>query len=103
MIARRVPFTGSTKSDVIVSILEREHPPLTRYAPEAPIELQRIVARALNKNKEERYRTAKDLLTDLVSLRQSLDLEARPTRSSLPVRSREMKPSHEKRQPEAGA
>ena len=36
MIAGRTPFEGATTSDLIVSILEKEPAPLTRYVPEAP-------------------------------------------------------------------
>ncbi len=49
MIAGRRPFEGSTSSDVIVSILEREPAPLGR---DLPAELERIVMKALTKNTE---------------------------------------------------
>src|SRR5262249_38217488 len=53
MTAGRVPFEGETTSDVIVSILEKEPPPLDEYAPEAPIELERIVRKALGKDRDQ--------------------------------------------------
>ena len=90
MLTGHVPFEGSTKSDVIVSILEREPPPLTRYASGVHTELQRIVAKALRKDKEERYQTAKELLVDLRNLKQDLDFEARSERSAPPAASSEM-------------
>jgi serine/threonine protein kinase/Tol biopolymer transport system component len=83
MCAGCVPFDGPSKSDVIVSILEREPPPLARYAPSAPAELQRIVAKALQKERGDRYQTVQDLLTDLASLKQDLDLEVRLERARL--------------------
>lgn len=86
MIGGRVPFEGSTPSEVIAAILEREPAPLPRYAPGVPSELDRIVNKALRKNREERYQTAKDLLIDLKSLRQELEFSARLQRS-LEVRS----------------
>jgi serine/threonine protein kinase/Tol biopolymer transport system component len=83
MCAGCVPFDGASKSDVIVSILEHEPPPLARYAPSVPAELQRIVAKALQKRRRDRYQTVQDLLTDLVSLKQDLDLEAKLERARL--------------------
>lgn len=81
MIGGRVPFEGSTPSEVIAAILEREPSPLPRYAPGVPAELERIVNKALRKNREERYQTVKDLLIDLKSLRQELEFSARLQRS----------------------
>jgi serine/threonine protein kinase/tetratricopeptide (TPR) repeat protein len=77
MIAGRPPFTGITKSDMVVAILEHEPPPLARYSDDVPVELQRIVSKALAKNRNERYQTIKDLLIDLRQLRKELEFEAR--------------------------
>ncbi|MDQ3252865.1 MAG: serine/threonine-protein kinase, partial [Acidobacteriota bacterium] len=88
MVARCVPFTGSSKSDVIVSILEREQPPLTQYAPHAPTELQRIVNKALHKDKEHRFLTVKDLLLDIKNLKENLDFEAKLQRAAGPSQQR---------------
>ncbi len=76
MVAGRAPFEGATQSDVLVSILDREPPPLARFAPEAPAELERIVTKALAKDREARYQTMKDLAIDLRALKQRLELEA---------------------------
>jgi serine/threonine-protein kinase len=81
MIAGRKPFEGATISDVIALILYKEPPPLARYSPEVPTELERIVHKALAKDREERYQTAKDLAIDLRRLRQHLDVEAELERS----------------------
>jgi serine/threonine protein kinase len=77
MVARRVPFEGATMSDVIAAILREEPPPLAEYAPGAPDELERIVAQALRKNREERYQDIKELLRDLKALKQELELAAK--------------------------
>src|SRR5262245_50978117 len=81
MIGGRVPFEGSSPSDIIASILERDPPPLVRYAPEAPTELERIVNKGLRKNRDERYQTIKDMLIDLRHLRQELEFSAKLQRS----------------------
>ncbi len=83
MLAGRLPFAGETASDVIASILTTEPPPLTRLAPEAPAELERIMSKTLAKDREERYQTAKDLLIDLKRLKQRLDLDAEIERTSI--------------------
>jgi len=81
MVGGRVPFEGATSSDVIASILDREPTTLARYSPEAPTELEWIVKKALRKDREERYQTAKELLSDLKSLKHRLEFEQELERS----------------------
>jgi len=76
MIAGRVPFEGSSFGDVISGILSTRPVPLARYAYDVPPELERIVSKALAKDREQRYQTSKDLLIDLKRLKQRLDVEA---------------------------
>ncbi|HEV8484458.1 MAG TPA: protein kinase, partial [Blastocatellia bacterium] len=83
MVTGRVPFEGETPSHVIVSILESEPPPLAGSS-EVPMELERIVTKALRKDREERYQTARDLALDLKTLTQELEVEARLNRSLQP-------------------
>ena len=82
MISGRVPFSGETASDVIAAILQNEPPQLARYEPEAPAELQWIVSKALRKDRDERYQTAKELLGDLRNLREGLQLQTKLDRSA---------------------
>ena len=82
MIAGRRPFGGETNLDVLISTLEKEPPPLNSYVPGAPAEIQRIVSKALRKNKDERYQTIKDMLIDLKNLRDELAFEAKRDRST---------------------
>lgn len=72
MAAGRMPFTGATSMDTLVSILEKDPPPLDLTWPEAPAEFQRIVSKTLRKDREERYQTIKDLLIDLKSFKDEL-------------------------------
>ena len=69
MVAHRHPFAGSTRADVLVSVLDHEPASLTDLAPHVPAELQRIVRKALRKDPEQRYQGMKDLLLDLEVLR----------------------------------
>jgi serine/threonine-protein kinase len=76
LLTGRLPYDGSSIYEVIAAVLsDREAPPLSRYSSGIPAELERIVAKALRKNREERYQTTKDLLLDLQSLRQRVELE----------------------------
>ncbi|MEK6322621.1 MAG: protein kinase [Acidobacteriota bacterium] len=84
MVTDKVPFEGPSASDVIASILTKEPPPLSRYSPEVPAELERVVTKSLEKDKEERYQVVKDLLLDLKRLKQRLEFEAEQERSGRP-------------------
>ena len=84
MITGGAPFEGATKSDVIASVLGREPSLLISRLPEVPAELQRIVSKALRKEREERYEVVKDMLLDLKSLKQELEFEARLQRPAQP-------------------
>ena len=75
LVAGRTPFEGETSTDVIVAITQKEPPPLVRFAPNVPPELEWIVMKALRKDREERYQTIKELLTDLRRLKQRLEFE----------------------------
>jgi serine/threonine protein kinase len=75
MITGCLPFEGVTTWDTLVSIGSKEPPPLTDSIREAPNDLQRIVSKALAKEKSERYQTARDLQHDLKKLWQEFGLE----------------------------
>jgi serine/threonine protein kinase/TolB-like protein/tetratricopeptide (TPR) repeat protein len=81
MIAGRSPFTGVNALEVIGEILKSEPQPLKSHASEIPSELQRIVSKALRKDRDERYQTARDLLNDLKDLKEELSLAARQARA----------------------
>ncbi len=81
MLTGQVPFVGETMTDIIVAILQSEPAPLATYEPNAPAELQRIIRKALQKNRAERYQTVKDLLLDLKSLKHKLELAEELERS----------------------
>ena len=82
MLTGKRPFEGATTSDLIVSILERDPPPLARFSADVPANLEWIVAKALRKERQERYQTAKDLGVDLKNLKQALEFEANLIRTA---------------------
>jgi serine/threonine protein kinase len=65
MITGRLPFGGEDEAAVMNSILNEAPEPLARYKAEVPEGLQRIVDKALAKDKEERYQHADELVADL--------------------------------------
>src|SRR5438132_3181911 len=85
MVAGRLPFEGSHINEIMAAILgDKDPPPLARYSTEVPAELERIVSKALRKNRDERYQTIRDMLLDLKSLKQRLEFEAELERSKPP-------------------
>jgi eukaryotic-like serine/threonine-protein kinase len=70
-----LPFAGNTMSDVIAAILMKDPPALTKHARGVPLELERIVNKALSKDLEERYQLAEDLGKDLRTLKHRSELE----------------------------
>ena len=73
MVGGRAPFQGETPSDVIVSLLQKEPVPLSSYSRGVPSEVQRIVRKALRKEREDRYQAMKELLADLKALKRTLE------------------------------
>jgi tetratricopeptide (TPR) repeat protein len=84
MISARLPFEGATTTDVLSLILHREPASLLLYRSEVPAELERIVEKALAKERDERYQLAKDLGLDLKRLKQRHEVEAELERSITP-------------------
>ena len=64
------PFVGPTPASIFDAILHSDPDPITRKNAEMPPELNRIICRALAKNRERRYQTVSELLVDLKGLRQ---------------------------------
>ncbi len=67
------PFTGDTTMSVISAILKDSPRSISAIRPDVPRELARIIKRALQKDPEQRYQTAKDLRNDLQLLKAEFD------------------------------
>jgi serine/threonine-protein kinase len=72
MLQGEAPFKGATAADVVGAVLFRDPPPL---APDivVPDELHRVLARALCKDRNERYQTSAQILQDLRGISRSLE------------------------------
>jgi TolB-like protein/Tfp pilus assembly protein PilF len=86
MLSGKQPFEGENALDVIGSILHKEPAPLSQTAPQLPRELQHIVEKCLRKDRDERYQTAKDLLIDLIDIKQALEFQNKLERTTPPNR-----------------
>jgi serine/threonine-protein kinase len=76
MVAGRSPFEGKTTADMMVSILDRHPTPISRHVPATPAELERIIFKALVKDRARRYQLAGTMLTDLKQLQRRMLLDA---------------------------
>ncbi len=68
MLIGTVPFNGETTADTLAAVIYKEPEPIGALLPNAPAELQRILRKALQKDREERYQSVKDLALDLKDL-----------------------------------
>ncbi|MCZ6450865.1 MAG: protein kinase, partial [Deltaproteobacteria bacterium] len=69
MATGSLPFKGNTHGIVFTEILTKVPTSPVRFNPELPDELERIIYKALEKNPQVRYQSAKELLADLTRLR----------------------------------
>jgi serine/threonine protein kinase len=68
-----LPFRGDTSGVIFDGILNRPATPPVRLNPEIPAELERIISKALEKDREIRYQHASDLRADLKRLKRDTD------------------------------
>ena len=74
----RRPFTGTTPADVTSAILRDTPPRVLTLRPELPRDLDRIVARCLEKDPRDRFQTARDVYNDLRYLWREVDRSGAP-------------------------
>lgn len=74
MLSGQAPFRGDTTADTVANIIHREPDSLLTRRPDIDNEFETIIKRALAKNADERYQTAKELVSDLKQLQRRLVL-----------------------------
>jgi serine/threonine protein kinase/tetratricopeptide (TPR) repeat protein len=80
----RRPFAGPTLADVTSAILRDKPPSLTRFRPDLPADLERIVGRCLEKRPGDRFQSALDVANELRGLKRALDRGGVPPPSPSP-------------------
>jgi len=78
MATATLPFRGGSSAEIFKAILDATPAPIARLNPDAPVELDRIVDKALDKDRNLRYQSAADMRSDLARLKRGLD----PARTS---------------------
>jgi Tol biopolymer transport system component/predicted Ser/Thr protein kinase len=80
MVTGQMPFRGESEAAVAHSILHEDPEPVSALRAGLPLELDRVIGKALAKDPGERYQHAEDLLVDLRTLRGRLQLESKAAR-----------------------
>ena len=81
MITGQLPFKGDYEQAVMYSIMNEEPEPITGVRTGVPIELERIINKALAKNPEERYQHVDEILVDLRAVAKEALIKIKPEES----------------------
>ena len=80
LVTGRLPFSGKTSPETLNLITNAEPEAMARFNYGVPAELERIIRKCLEKDRERRYQSAADLVVDLKNLQ-------RDSQSSVPLAS----------------
>jgi len=72
MLTGQLPFRGEQESSIMYAIVHEEPRPLRQLKSDIPIELSKVVERALKKSRDARYASATEIVRDLKRYQDSL-------------------------------
>ena len=75
LLSGQLPFKGERETSMMYSIVHEEPKALKEARPDIPVEMEKVVVRALKKNPDSRYQSAAEMLKDLVGYRDMLRAE----------------------------
>jgi len=82
MTTGTLPFYGETSALIFTAILTSDPQPAVRFNRDVPSELERIISKALEKDRSLRYQNAADMRTDLQRLKRDMQTGRVPASSS---------------------
>jgi len=91
MLTGHLPFAGEHEAAIMYSIINEEPQSIQKYRPELSSELLHILNRALEKDPEDRYQTARDMVIDLRRAKKETSRVSRP--SIMPSTAEEGRPT----------
>jgi non-specific serine/threonine protein kinase len=77
MATGTLPFSGETSAVIFDRILNHDPPRISERNPSLPQEMERILSKALEKDRDLRYQSATEMKTDFMRLRRDLDSGSR--------------------------
>ena len=83
MTTGKRPFRGATNQDVAAQIVKSRPKPVHEVVPKVPLDLDRIITKALSSRRGDRYQNTEDLAVDLKRLGRDLDSDSSPTYDDL--------------------
>lgn len=90
MLAGRLPFKADSEQATLFAAVSLDHEPLTALRAGLPLELDRIAAKALAKDPDERYQYIDEMLVDLRALRKRVETGT-VSLTTAPLRKRRMR------------
>jgi eukaryotic-like serine/threonine-protein kinase len=82
MLAGKAPFEGETVSDSLANLIHVEPKPISEIIQNSPDKLNDIIKKSLQKNRDERYQSVKEMASDLKELRREIELNYPDQKSS---------------------